>query len=158
MPGDRHYAAGLSESMRVNRRRSSGDVPQPAWLRGPLGESSVCVCRLVGATSGATCGEKPNAYFLTAYQVVADRSGTVRDREVGGSKSSCPDFYSRLSRVDCRLFSSTGKAFFGCVTSGESWQFLQLRENRALLDRNRLYLDNVPKILGVFQAICQSRC
>ena len=42
---------------------------------------------------------------------------------------------------------------FGCVTTGETWQFLRLAEPHALLDRKRYYLDNVGGILGVFQAI-----
>ena len=40
---------------------------------------------------------------------------------------------------------------FGCVTTGETWQFLQLDEQSALLDRPRYYLDNVGRILGVLR-------
>ena len=43
---------------------------------------------------------------------------------------------------------------YGCVTTGETWQFLRLRDQRALLDRSRYYLDNVSKILGAIQTIC----
>lgn len=42
---------------------------------------------------------------------------------------------------------------FGCVTTGESWQFLKLAETALALDRSRYYIDNVGAILGVFQAI-----
>jgi hypothetical protein len=49
----------------------------------------------------------------------------------------------------------TSAPVFGCVTTGETWQFLRLLAQVALLDRNRYYLDNVAKILGVLQAICQ---
>ena len=42
---------------------------------------------------------------------------------------------------------------FGCVTTGETWQFLRLDEAGAVLDRNRLYLDNVAGILGTLMAI-----
>jgi len=44
---------------------------------------------------------------------------------------------------------------FGCVTTGETWQFLRLADEVALLDRRRYYLDNVSGILGVIQAIYQ---
>ena len=44
---------------------------------------------------------------------------------------------------------------YGCVTSGETWQFLRLSEQAALLNRDRYYLDNVGGILGVLQAIYQ---
>ncbi len=43
---------------------------------------------------------------------------------------------------------------FGCVTTGETWQFLQLDDHAALLDRPRYYLDNVGRILGVLRSIC----
>ncbi len=42
---------------------------------------------------------------------------------------------------------------YGCVTTGETWQFLRLAEPAALLDRTRYYLDNVGGILGALQAI-----
>jgi hypothetical protein len=42
---------------------------------------------------------------------------------------------------------------YDCVTSGETWQFLQLAGPTALLDRPRYYLDNVAGILGVLHAI-----
>ncbi len=42
---------------------------------------------------------------------------------------------------------------FGCVTTGETWQFLQLHKNFLLIDRNRYYIDNIGKILGAIQAI-----
>lgn len=60
--------------------------------------------------------------------------------------------------VAARLFNqAAGKAespIHGCVTTGETWQFLRLDAQTALLDRDRYYLDNVAKILAVFQAIC----
>ncbi len=49
----------------------------------------------------------------------------------------------------------TGSPVFGCVTTGETWQFLRLVDQAARLNRNRFYLDNVSKILGALQAICQ---
>lgn len=47
----------------------------------------------------------------------------------------------------------SGTPVYGCVTTGETWQFLRLDEPYALLDRTRYYLDNVAGILGVLQAI-----
>ena len=41
----------------------------------------------------------------------------------------------------------------GCVTSGEVWQFLRLEQNELIIDRTRLFLDNVGGILAVLQAI-----
>ena len=42
---------------------------------------------------------------------------------------------------------------FGCVTTGEAWQFLKLDHDTILLERNRYYLDNVGQILGMLQNI-----
>ena len=42
---------------------------------------------------------------------------------------------------------------FGCVTTGETWQFLKLQEKIAVVDRERFYLSEVEKILGVFKSI-----
>ncbi|MFO1433500.1 MAG: hypothetical protein U1F76_25955 [Candidatus Competibacteraceae bacterium] len=45
------------------------------------------------------------------------------------------------------------KMIYGCVTTGEDWQFLQLQGTTVLIGRQRLYIDNVGRILAVFQAI-----
>lgn len=42
---------------------------------------------------------------------------------------------------------------FGCVTTGETWQFLKLEESLAIVDSERFYLSEVEKILGVFKSI-----
>lgn len=42
---------------------------------------------------------------------------------------------------------------FGCVTTGEAWQFLRLRDTELAIDKDRYYIDNVEAILAVFQAI-----
>jgi len=55
-----------------------------------------------------------------------------------------------------RLNQSAGRAgvpLFGCVTTGEVWQFLKLAGPEALMDRRRHDIDNLGKILGVFRTI-----
>jgi hypothetical protein len=42
---------------------------------------------------------------------------------------------------------------YGCVTTGEVWQFLRLEDRIALIDRRRFYLDDVAGILSAIQAI-----
>jgi hypothetical protein len=49
----------------------------------------------------------------------------------------------------------TAAPIYGCVTTGETWQFLRLADRTTLLDRPRYYLTNVPGILGVLLAIYQ---
>ena len=46
------------------------------------------------------------------------------------------------------------KTIFGCVTTGEIWQFMKLTEDfTIIIDTNRFYIDNVPEILGALQQI-----
>ncbi len=42
---------------------------------------------------------------------------------------------------------------FGCVTTGEAWQFLKLQESTLWIDRDRYYIQSVAAVLGIFQAI-----
>jgi hypothetical protein len=45
------------------------------------------------------------------------------------------------------------KEIFGCVTTGETWQFLKLEDNFVIVDSDRFYIDSIGKILGVFKSI-----
>ncbi|HEY9798994.1 MAG TPA: hypothetical protein V6D25_01445 [Leptolyngbyaceae cyanobacterium] len=47
------------------------------------------------------------------------------------------------------------KPVYGCVTTGEVWQFLQLSQKIAFIDQQRYYLDNVGAILAIVQTIVQ---
>ena len=42
---------------------------------------------------------------------------------------------------------------YGCVTTGEAWQFLRLSGNIAELDNRRFCLDNVAGVLGAISAV-----
>ncbi len=46
-----------------------------------------------------------------------------------------------------------GLPVFGCVTTGEAWQFAKLAGSEVLLEQRRYYIDMVDLILGAFQAI-----
>jgi hypothetical protein len=46
-------------------------------------------------------------------------------------------------------------AIFGCVTTGEDWQFLRLAGTAVTIDQGRLYIDNVGGILAALQAAVQ---
>ena len=64
--------------------------------------------------------------------------------------------------VGARFFNErAGNGFrpiFGCVTTGETWQFLRLDGMRAAIDRKRYYIDNVGLVLAVWQAVIASCC
>ena len=45
------------------------------------------------------------------------------------------------------------RTLYGCVTTGEAWQFLKLNGQRVELAKKRYYLDDVPGILGSWVAV-----
>jgi len=45
---------------------------------------------------------------------------------------------------------------YGCVTTGEVWQFLRLVDNILSIDRGRYYLDRLDNVLGVLRVIVES--
>ncbi len=59
--------------------------------------------------------------------------------------------------VGARLFNqqegNTIETIFGCVTTGEIWQFLKLEGSSMYIDTDRYFIDNVGLILGILQAI-----
>jgi hypothetical protein len=42
---------------------------------------------------------------------------------------------------------------FGCITTGEAWQFLKLEPDLLIIDSDRYYINEVGAILAVLQAI-----
>ncbi|MGB7442305.1 MAG: hypothetical protein WA919_14655 [Coleofasciculaceae cyanobacterium] len=45
---------------------------------------------------------------------------------------------------------------YGCVTTGEDWQFLMLEDTQVSIDNQRYYINELGKVLGVFQSIVDS--
>jgi len=45
------------------------------------------------------------------------------------------------------------ETIFGCVSSGEVWQFLKLERQTIFIDEKRYFLDNLELLLGVLQKI-----
>jgi hypothetical protein len=59
--------------------------------------------------------------------------------------------------VGARLFNQAEEKqelpVFGCVTSGEDWQFLKLEGTQLKLDSQRYYISNPDRILAILNAI-----
>jgi hypothetical protein len=59
--------------------------------------------------------------------------------------------------VAAREFNETsgriGSPIYGCVTTGEAWQFLRLANHTAELDHRRFYIDNPTGVLAAFASI-----
>jgi hypothetical protein len=45
------------------------------------------------------------------------------------------------------------ETIYGCVTTGETWQFIKLENEVIHIDSHRYYINNVGEILGVLQVI-----
>lgn len=59
--------------------------------------------------------------------------------------------------VGARLFNQLEnqplETIFGCVSTGEIWQFLKLEQQMIIIDEKRYFLDNLELLLGVLQKI-----
>ena len=59
--------------------------------------------------------------------------------------------------VGARLFNQLEnqplETIFGCVSSGEIWQFLKLEQQTIIIDEKRYFLDNLELLLDVLQKI-----
>ena len=59
--------------------------------------------------------------------------------------------------LGARLFNerknNTIPILYGCVTNGDIWQFLRLKDKTIYIDVEKYYLDNPAQLLGVFQII-----
>jgi hypothetical protein len=44
-------------------------------------------------------------------------------------------------------------AVYGCVTTGECWQFLKLTDRTVIIDDDRYYINQIEKIIGCLQAV-----
>ena len=59
--------------------------------------------------------------------------------------------------IGVKLFNEQKKnilnRIYGCVTSGEDWQFLALEGNNLIFDENRYYINELENILSIFQQI-----
>lgn len=59
--------------------------------------------------------------------------------------------------VGAQMFNQTrqvedSELIFGCVTTGEIWQFLRLEGTTLTVDRDRFYIDRLERILACFHA------
>jgi hypothetical protein len=80
---------------------------------------------------------------------------TIREAKKGDVEAGLGQCVAQV--VGARLFNvragEPARPVFGCVTSGEVWQFLRLEGTAVVIDRTRLFLDNVGGILGALRAI-----
>lgn len=49
------------------------------------------------------------------------------------------------------------ESIYGCVTTGTEWQFLKLTGKTCFIDKKRYYINDLPTLLGVLQAIIDTQ-
>jgi hypothetical protein len=63
--------------------------------------------------------------------------------------------------IAARLFNERHKEeldqIYGCVTTGEAWQFLRLRQRELLVDSDRYYISQITTILGILMSLLSDR-
>ncbi len=76
----------------------------------------------------------------------------AKKNDIDGSLGQCT-----AQMVAAQLFNRSEQedidTIFGCVTTGEAWQFLKLEQDVINIDKNRYYINTIPQILGVIQVI-----
>lgn len=70
-------------------------------------------------------------------------------------KSGLPQCIAQM--LGARLFNQRKgnpiETIYGCVTTGEAWQFLKLEGNTVIIDSQRYYIKAVEEILGALQEV-----
>ena len=89
---------------------------------------------------------------LSALQSPIIMMVEAKDHDIEKSLGQCA-----AQMIAARLFNQNDQCeidtIFGCVTTGEAWQFLKLEQTCITIDKGRYYIDNLPQILGILQNI-----
>jgi hypothetical protein len=94
----------------------------------------------------------PSAYVLQAPLFVI-LEAKKNDIEEGLGQCAAQMYAARLFNDRDR----TPTPFvYGCVTTGEAWQFLKLQENNVIIDDRRYYINELGKILWALSEIIKS--
>ncbi len=93
---------------------------------------------------------RPHGTENTSHALIQTGFGGGNDSEAGLSQSVA-------QMVAAHLFNqwagSEKTIVFGCVTTGEAWQFLRLDGDTVTIDRGRYYINTVGLILAALRAV-----
>ena len=80
---------------------------------------------------------------------------TILEAKKGDVESGLGQCVAQM--VGARLFNERAgelpRPLYGCVTTGDDWQFLRLDAATVLIDPNLLFIDNLSGILATLRAI-----
>ncbi len=99
-------------------------------------------------------------FILTYSAPLADMQSPIvtlveaKDHDIDSGLGQCA-----AQMMGARLFNQQDQrpieTIFGCVTTGEAWQFLKLEQERIIIDTKRYYIDHVEHILGILHVIIE---
>lgn len=119
-----------------------------------------------GLFSGANLNVSPQESLLGECDFILskEKNGFSSDSPIFGLVEAKKDDIDDYSMGQCaaqmygaliaNLRAETGiETIYGCVTTGEIWQFMKLENNTIWIDEKRYYINEVEKILGVLHWI-----
>jgi len=88
--------------------------------------------------------------FNISAPIITIVEAKKQDIELGIDQCSAQMYGAKIFNEKDKFPIST---IYGCVTTGDAWQFLKLENDTITIDTERYFYDNLPKLLGVFQQI-----
>jgi len=77
----------------------------------------------------------------------------VEKSDIEAGFGQCVAEMIAAERINQLRYQSQKKYIYGCVTTGELWQFLRLTESQLDINPQKIYLAEIEKILGAFWTI-----
>ncbi len=103
---------------------------------------------LVGECDFILSATKPTLPLQAPIAVLVE----AKKNDIEGGLGQCIAQMVAADRFN-RAAGRDGLSVFGCVTTGEAWQFARLAGPEALIEHCRFYIDRVDLVLGAFRAI-----
>ncbi len=105
--------------------------------------------KLLNGTPDFMISARPRRADVEApiFCMVEAKNGIIED----GFAQCAAEMYA--ARLFNEQSGETKKNIYGAVTNAFDWVFLKLEDNTVFIDHQRYFLNDLPKILGIFQFI-----
>jgi len=88
--------------------------------------------------------------FTISFPIISVVEAKRQDIELGIDQCAAQMYGAKIFNEKHKNNTFT---IYGCVTTGDTWQFLKLENDILIIDTKRYFYDNLPILLGVFQQI-----
>lgn len=79
----------------------------------------------------------------------------AKKNDIESGLGQCAGEMVAAQRFNMRDFPDA-KVVYGCVTTGELWQFLKLDDKQLIIESHRIYIQQIDQILGILVKMVQS--